>query len=356
VPGPWADYLWFAIAAWLSDRFLRLARIINCNFRIRFSRSFISLSLAKATYYKQANVIKIDIEVPSARFTPAAGQHYFLYQPASLSGWESHPFTLASYRDSSVTQPGNCRALRDDRNPINNAKSIGGSEPFAVHDKSLTFFVRPYDGWTRRLRDACNSSGDGTATPQLLLEGPYGQRRSLAKFDTILMIVGGTGVATAIPLILEHTERAQHHRIQTTRMQLIWSDRNIDFLTQVCTDSLASSLRLENFDASLFCTSAQTATLTDETADTPGLERPKMLRPYINSPASSANPLRIQYGRPAVSSIVSIAAKEATESKTSCAVVTCGPGSMADDVRAAVYKAMVVGDYNVELFEESFGW
>ncbi|KAL2848768.1 hypothetical protein BJX68DRAFT_238647 [Aspergillus pseudodeflectus] len=56
----------------------------------------------------------------------------------------------------------------------------------------LTFSVRPYFGWTRRLEDQCVPSPSFISHPTLLVESP-----SLHGYDHALIITGGTGIRVA---------------------------------------------------------------------------------------------------------------------------------------------------------------
>ncbi|CEN62075.1 hypothetical protein ASPCAL08714 [Aspergillus calidoustus] len=62
---------------------------------------------------------------------------------------------------------------------------------------TLTFSVRPYFGWTRRLEDQCVPSPSFISHPTLLVEGPYGYHISLHGYNNALMITGGTGIRVA---------------------------------------------------------------------------------------------------------------------------------------------------------------
>jgi hypothetical protein len=62
---------------------------------------------------------------------------------------------------------------------------------------TLTFYVRPYFGWTRRLEDQCVPSPSFISHPTLLVEGPYGYNIPLHGYDYALMITGGTKIRVA---------------------------------------------------------------------------------------------------------------------------------------------------------------
>lgn len=101
------------------------------------------------------------------------GQHVFVrFLSMGAHALTNHPFTIAS---------------------IPTAKKGGRNE--------MQFFIRSQGGLTRRLVGM--GATKGTATVPVLLEGPYGgyHGRTLATFSQVLLIAGGSGVSSIIPLL-----------------------------------------------------------------------------------------------------------------------------------------------------------
>jgi predicted ferric reductase len=122
-----------------------------------------------------------------------------------LKFWENHPFWVGAWV------------------PTTEGKQEGSPTTQKVQNK-LIFYVRPYDGWTRRLRDQARQA-NGPFHPKLLVEGPYGHTEPLHCFDTNLIVVGGTGIGAGVPYLLDHLEGHQRGERKTLRIHLVWSIR-----------------------------------------------------------------------------------------------------------------------------------
>ena len=182
-------YLWPIVIVWALDRGLRLLRLICCNLQVRFSKKVISRTYTIASYSKESDVIRLDVRTDSFLATPAAGQFYYLYQPTTWQGYENHPFTLGAWSSSSIgSDEAGSSLLRstgthDDFDEEDGAFSASKRQS---HGQTLTFWIRPYDGWTKRLRDSCLASPTHTTSPTIILEGPYGHHCPIATFGSVL--------------------------------------------------------------------------------------------------------------------------------------------------------------------------
>ncbi|GKZ35479.1 hypothetical protein AbraIFM66950_006141 [Aspergillus brasiliensis] len=317
--GPqWNPYLWTAVAIWIFDRSLRIARIAYCNLHLRFSDRRISLPPSTVTYSPDSDLMTIHIEAPS-HLTPKPGQHYFLSQPLSLHCLQNHPFALGAYSPSD--------------NPSRTNK--------------VTFYIRPYNGWTKSLRDQCTRA-NRTIHPLILLEGPYGQTAPLHTFDTILLIAGGTGIAATLPYILDYASRSKTRNTNTTGIHLVWSARQKSMFSTVFSDDLSHVLQCEGVTVSFFCTDG--APVSSIESDAVGKEL------AVGSDKEARSNMRFCNGRPDIRGIVDTEATMAYDSSTSLAVLCSGPGMMADECRLAVYDAMRRGCRGIQYFEEAFTW
>ena len=91
------------IAIWAFDRVVRLIRIAYCNLNVRFGGRFSRTTSFLVQYFEDSDLIKVELSPASSMLKPAPGQHYYLYQPVSLKGWENHPFTLGAYVPPSLS-------------------------------------------------------------------------------------------------------------------------------------------------------------------------------------------------------------------------------------------------------------
>lgn len=373
-------YLWLPVGIWAFDRALRIIRLLYCNLHVHFnSAGQVQRTTSTATYDKAADLIRLEVSPGASSLQPRPGQYYFLYQPFRLTGWESHPFTLGcwSYElGQNASTPGTPRSKSDERVdvsqiPLLSDESSGSRSPdprlqrtaSASRELRLVFWIRPYDGWTRHLQQKCMKSLDqATTNATILLEGPYGREFPLWSYDSVLLIAGGTGIASAVPYIHDHItrsstspstssdEEATKTRIQD--MNLVWVTRQPAFIDQLASTELSTALYRDDFRASFYATSplarwqrgSRSAELsTDETATT------------VDLPTGTDKDIDITQGRPNLEKIISVFAEEAHHADSSAAVLVCGPQKMADEARAAVYLAMCRG-YALRYVEESFTW
>lgn len=68
---------------------------------------------ATATYHRTTEMVRLDITdfMPDKKIVP--GLYYYLYMPAGLRGYESHPFTLCSWRRSGSNPASPTHSIND---------------------------------------------------------------------------------------------------------------------------------------------------------------------------------------------------------------------------------------------------
>lgn len=340
-----------------------------------------------ATYDKAADLIRLEIVPGSNTLKPRPGHYYFLYQPFRLTGWESHPFTLGcwSYElGQNASTPGTPRSKSDERVdvsqiPLLSDDSSGSRSPdgrlqrtaSASGELRLVFWIRPYDGWTRHLQRKCMKSPDQTTNATMLLEGPYGREFPLWSYDSILLIAGGTGIASAVPYIHDHIARSssisaptspdeENTKTRIQDMNLVWVTRQPAFIDKLATTELSAAIDRDDFRASFYATSPLARWQRGSSSSPiPGSgPYPEATDPCVagvDLPTITDKDVDITQGRPNLEEIVSVFAEEAHHADSSAAVLVCGPQKMADEARAAVYLAMRRG-YGLRYVEESFTW
>ncbi|KAJ6118066.1 hypothetical protein N7471_013943 [Penicillium samsonianum] len=354
-------YLWPTVALWVIDRFLRIVRLCYCNLHVSISnRRLMKVSVSRMVYDETADVVRLEVTPGMPSLQPSPGQYYFLYQPFRLTGWESHPFTIGAWsyeigdRTSLVpTFEGKPIKSLDvsnvpllagddsDRDYQGNSES-GSSGQEQLLRLKLTFWVRPYDGWTKQLRQQCLSSPAKTSETTILLEGPYGETFPLWRYESVLIIVGGTGIASAVPYIQDHLRRSvedwegspENEKTRVRDMELVWTTKQAEFIQDVSRRELKHALKREDFSASFYATRDSTASSEDPTDF--GFD--------------------IQSGRPHLKSLIMSRACDACSAGTTLAILVCGPPRMADEARAATHLAMRQGYRSIKFVEESFTW
>ncbi|KNG89121.1 FRE family ferric-chelate reductase [Aspergillus nomiae NRRL 13137] len=338
-------WLWPAVGFWAADRLLRVVRLVYYNLHVRTNvGKSIQYTRSSATYDEASDVIRLEVIPGSSRLQPTPGQYYYLYQPFRLTGWENHPFTLGawSYETGLPTSQKSMPSLAkgDDtvdvtRVPLLSDSSSGSRTPpedIPSLDKSqrqrLVFWIRPFDGWTRHLRQQCIKSHGRTLDTTILLEGPYGEQFPLWEYESILLIAGGTGIAAASDA---HPKYSPGLDESTGGIR-----------PRSCHSRAKFSLARDDFRASFYVTSATAAG---------GLDECSTLCEELSGKA-----IEVGHGRPDLQALVLGHAHEAQLSDCSAAVLMCGPPAMADEVRTAVYQTMRQGYQGVRYIEESFSW
>ncbi|GAB1207771.1 hypothetical protein APSETT445_006502 [Aspergillus pseudonomiae] len=320
-----------------------------------------------ATYSKDADVIRLDIQAGGST-RPLPGHYFHLYQLFSWRGWENHPFTVGACTAQSTTSPFTSSSntkqaphfmtgALNEKNPFTSTTTEiftqeTQSSTTAPTPGNLVFWIRPYNGWTKQMKNQClrSSSDDSTengyyqASISISLEGPYGHTLPLHHYGTVLMIVGGTGIATAVPYIHDHVSRLSKtgsrrpgdNSTQTSNLTLVWACRGHEFMEQLCGRELASALELEGFTGRFHCTKgcdSHCAAVDDKDGE-----------------------LRIERGRPNIENIIYGVATEAQIVKHRMAVLTCGSAHMSDEVRRSVHSILKKGYEGIEYFEEAYSW
>ncbi|KAJ9212356.1 hypothetical protein DTO166G4_5987 [Paecilomyces variotii] len=374
--GEYDIYLWPVVIVWLLDRFARIVRLAYCNIHVRLSRNFIMRTRGRVSYNKASDMVRLEVAAGNPKLEPKPGEHYYIYQPLKWRGYESHPFTLGAWTT--------------DNNEIETEESsltFGSGESFLPARRKLVFWIRPFDGWTKRLRDECLRSPGCRLESTFLIEGPYGHTSPTRHYENVIFIAGGSGVAGVLPYIEEHILSTPSHSSEaitecapisssssatllnaetnlpagnkTTRTRnvtLVWTARQRALLHEIGCRELRPALGRKGFDARFYATRdpeppKTDASAGDETNIVMPTENTKLLQEDSN--------LNIASGRPDIKSIILGIVRESGPTglyagKT--AVLVCGPGGMADEARLAVHQALKEGYSGVEYFEEAFGW
>lgn len=321
-----------------------------------------------AAYDPKSDVITVKLHTSNFElFKPVPGQHCFIYQPTSLKFWENHPFTVGSWSSvgSSSSQnehsPSSSFSEKDSRADslapalrLSNEKAKQGAT--AASDDTaneLIFYIRPYDGWTRRLKSQCTKSSSGICHPHLLVEGPYGHTMPLHTFDTLVFFAGGTGVSAVLPYLKDHARRSQNGTTRTTDVRFAWSSRKAKAVHAICDKELTSMYSRSDFEMDVYLTEDPSAAGRDAQLAQSQFSRDKISEESV--PSILATPVVYHKGRPDIKAIIDSAVQELAAGGR-CAVFVCGPAEMADDARAAANVAMRNGARGLEYFEDSFGW
>ncbi len=200
--------IWVCCALWVLDRLLRAVRTLAFN-RLPWT------TRALATYDPAANMIRLSVPCAKSLYQPTPGTFYYLYLLNDARFWESHPFTMAKYQGADDSRTTECHAegiaQNDEMTSLLTQADRAGSVASgnasictrAAASTAMTFLIRPYDSFTKRLRDAAYAAYPHPAALPMLVEGPYGHAQSFDRFDHVLFVVGGSGIV--VPLV--HLEK-----------------------------------------------------------------------------------------------------------------------------------------------------
>ena len=340
-------------------------------------------------------MIRLSVPYGTSFYQPKSGTYYYLHHLDDVRFWESHPFTVASIRalpdpvtdadaDSddgyqSYEEMGeSISLLRGDVSPrtyeLDNNHNSTVSNRNSTHDyhtttaasPTLNFLIRPYDSSTRRLAQAASATWPQPAQMRVIVEGPYGHTQPFQAFDSLLFVVGGSGIVvplsyleTLLVTALEASacppegdeadagdgarpEDSLRHRVKR-RVHIVWAVREAAFASSILRRDLRDLLRRHSrhdnvsFSLDVYITGD---------AESQYLELDKLPKG-----------IDVLQERPDVSEEVRGAARE-LGSQQKLAVVACGPARMADDSRKAVVDMLGTGreGSSIEYFEESFNW
>lgn len=306
-------------------------------------RTYLQYGLRHKAQLALTETGKIQVAIPT-NFSWKPGQHIFIrFLTLGLHSFTSHPFTICSLPP---------RPNRTDR-----SKS------------ELVFYIRPRGGFTARLAALANKQP--APSLRVLLDGPYGgvNVATMAKFDKVLLIAGGSGAGFTLPLIedaLRHLEKREKlgEKVQErtkTEIQVVLAtrDQNTESWFHQTIDELLSSY------SPALVASALTISVyyTGQSTSNPNIPLPstndKIMQASTTSSDSPPSPSADTHRRPDLPSII---AKATSISNVSVGIAVCGPVEMLQDVRnaAAAAETRIVrgegGAREVYLHAEHFSW
>ncbi|PPJ50983.1 hypothetical protein CBER1_06818 [Cercospora berteroae] len=330
--GEFNYFLYPCIAIWGLDRMLRLKSLVLVSVMPRIFKGI----KATVTCNPDTDMIRLDVTDFLGNMQIAPGVYYYLYIPDGLRGYESHPFTLCSWRrpaapNSEPLSPTDVvkeKAIDLSIRPALKGYGTGG-------EIAHTLLMRPYKGMTGRLqRKLLSRASLGPAQQTVFLEGPYGSKLDLSTYSEVLVVCGGSGITTAI----SHSHFLVEKNCQT-RMHIYWAVPQRELADDICANELASVLNAGRLN--------MTVHLTSDAEDEEGIADPHRGR------SKHRQPYEVILGRPDVEAVMRRHRNLATKS---LAILTCGPPQFSDACRAAVVK--ILGEEGVEVgwYNESMTW
>ncbi|SMR42836.1 unnamed protein product [Zymoseptoria tritici ST99CH_3D1] len=248
--GQFNYFLYPCIGIWALDRLLRIVRTTALSVMPRFAKG----AKATVTYNHSTDLIRMDISefLPKTDIVP--GRYYYLYIPGNIRGWESHPFTLCSWRRPASSPSASPRTSAADKQI--HASVRKSPDDYHYCSTAHTLLIRPHQGMTRRLERKLSLAPENIVSSRetVFLEGPYGVPVDLSTYSDILILCGGSGIAAAI----SHT----HHIItanSTSRIHIAWASPRRDLPDDVCANELAEVIHTDRVHMTVYLTASAVA-------------------------------------------------------------------------------------------------
>lgn len=311
-----------AMALLLLERLWRIARILHLNY---------SRHGGTTTAYVEAlpgDACRVTFQLPR-HITIRPGSHVYAYLPA-ISLWMSHPFSVAWTNVESEPPTGNS-ALPTTPNSLERQSVIQRLSPSKA-PTSVSLIMAARTGMTRKLYQAARASPNDKLCLKGFLEGPYAGHDSLVSYGTVVMFAGGAGIMHHLVQVRHLLAGAATQTVATRKIVLVWSIRDTEWMEWVkpwMTEILHMERRREVLKILVYVSRPTRPINTKKNKETMALVQGR-----VDPAAVLDGVLPKRVGAVMVS--------------------VCGPGGLADEVRAEVRKRMDTA--NLELNEESFTW
>ena len=316
---PQMSFVVIIITIWSYDRLVRWLRILyrNCSFRRASSRVMVQ-ALPEGACRVTFNICR--------PWTHKPGCHAYVYLP-TISFWQSHPFSIAWSET---------RTLSSHTTEYEKGVSTTTVKPDDPRDSrtvtQVSFVISKRSGMTASLYDRAAASQEGVIYLKGFLEGPYGGLESLHSYGTVLLFAGGVGITHQLGHIRDLLEGYASGTVAVRKIILVWTVRfseQLEWVKPWMDTILAMPGRRDILRVELYVT------------------KPRSRKDI----QSSSGTVQMRGGRVKPGLIV----EREFENRVGAMVVgVCGPGALADDVRAAAREVVEVG--KVDFWEESFTW
>lgn len=312
LPGglPQLPWMMAIFLLWMAERLSRMFRLAYHNWSKKkgFTEAVVEPMPGEA--------VRVTLHLP--RYVDVKPGTHAYVRFMGVNPWETHPFSIAWV----------------DHHP---EPSFGEKpeekSPSKMEKTSVWFIIGAHTGFTRKLYNKALQGGSPSIRIRAAMEGPYAGHHQLESYGHAVLFAGSTGITHQISYIKPLIDGFNDGTIATRRVTLVWVVRDMEALEWVrpfMDQILRMPRRREILTIRLFVT------------------RPKNPRELH----STSSTVQMFPGRPNVPTLLK---KEVEEQIGAMCVTVCGPGALADDVRAAVRE---VQDENsvVDFVEESFTW
>lgn len=289
-----------AMAIWVFDRLVRIGRMAFFGIRT-------------GTIELTANeTVKVTVSRP-AYWKPFPGAHAFVYFFKPTMFWQSHPFTIVDSFETSNT---------------------------------ITFFVKVKGGMSHGLMKYLANVPGQKSTVKLCVEGPYGKRLPLKKYDTNVFISSGNGIPGLYSEVRDLANKGKQN------LQFIWIIRHFKSIEWFYSElaSLPSSI-----NTTVYITNGSEGVSPFWTEEE-SVDEKKI----IDGPENIVSELQKQMPnvtfiqqRPNINEVV---VEAISQSSGSTAIATCCHASIDDDVRKAVAQNLDKTSHRIDLYDQIQVW
>ena len=311
------QFFYAAVAIWVFDRVVRIGRL-----------SAFGVQVAHVEL-KANETLKVTVPRP-AFWKPFPGCHAFIHFLRPTCFWQSHPFTIV---DS------------------------------AVENNTITFYLKVKGGVTHGLYQYLAKQPDHKTQMKVLVEGPYGQRIPIDKYDTAAFLVSANGIPGMYYEAMDLARRS----VDRQRVRFYWVIRHYKSIDWFYEELLKFEgtivepvIYVTQPDAGLAAPIGQISDSSDSNKsideknekDENNLSDNEVSSDYVHDLKTKLSFVQFREGRPSINHLIE---EEINEANGSIAFVSCAHGSMCDDIRKSVADNLSTTT-RVELFEQVQNW
>lgn len=218
-------YLFIALSIFALTSFLQLVAFLYFNGLLAgrgCPRALVSFSVREAKEDSSAvTAIRIRILLPRL-VKVQAGQYINLWMPSvSLRSWmQTHPFTVTSWS-------------RD-------------------HQDTMELLVQPRHGLTADLLRYAPAAAESSISFLAFFTGPHGISENVDRYESVLVIARGFGIATVIPYLKKMIYGYNTCTSQVRRLHLVWQ---VELISEIIAaqDLLNNLLKDDIMDGGYVC-------------------------------------------------------------------------------------------------------
>lgn len=277
----------------------------------------------------------------SKRWNLAPGQYCYLRILHKNLFWQAHPFSVYQSPDE--------------------------------NDKDIKFVIKAQGGATATIANYLASQPNRAANMPCMIEGPYGHRAPVEKYDTVFLIAGGMGISATYSYALHLKKLAKRGQ----RIVFIWIIQNTTPL-EWFGDELMSLMNERNFEVEIYVTrkyeqrtfsGADSDDEMESDSDFTNVELKRTLKTQDSQVTLHSRPsllkilpaqrIQDQFGhllfnkRPNINEELT---KSLAEGNGNMAIVSCGPSMLVDNIRKSIISNLEETRGRIDYFEEAFSW